>query len=378
MKKIICFAFVICLVVACFASCGSIKQNQAQKLIDQGDYQAAYEMLSEMKNNKKAQALLQNFQYVLVKRESGYLISSNPAYEEVFTYNEHGLLCKSVSEDTVFDYEYDQNKRLVKALYNGSLNNEYEYDDKGNLIKHTSWLGKYPQFGYEYAYDDQGRMIREVVLRGNPDFNILELSYTTEYTYDKDGNRTSRTWTYQNGSTTRTDYTYDKDGNLIREKTGEIIVVEYVYDKRGKLLEENYQDATVQYTYDKDGNLIKKQRDEQVNTTSEYVNEYFYDENGRLIKETYQGYGNSVSQEVKATTLYSYDQDGNLIKKDESRITGANLYVTNFTYDSNGNLIEFIESSVGSQTYVYKMEYQLVYVPYPIHESILGIIHPER
>ena len=70
MKKIICFAFVICLVVACFASCGSIKQNQAQKLIDQGDYQAAYEMLSEMKNNKKAQALLQNFQYVLVKRES--------------------------------------------------------------------------------------------------------------------------------------------------------------------------------------------------------------------------------------------------------------------------------------------------------------------
>ena len=374
MKKIICFAFVICLVVACFASCGSIKQNQAQKLIDQGDYQAAYEMLSEMKNNKKAQALLQNFQYVLVKRESSYLISSNPAYEEVFTYNEHGLLCKSVSEDTVFDYEYDQNKRLVKTLYNGSLNNEYEYDDKGNLIKHTSWLGKYPQFGYEYAYDDQGRMIREVVLRGNPDFNILELSYTTEYTYDKDGNMTSRTWTYQNGSTSRTDYVYDKDGNLIREETG-AVVVEYVYDNKGNILEEKNNSTTVQYTYDQNGHLTQKISKNLTSGYVEYSFIYEYDGNGNVIKETQESQMNGP---YKGVTSYTYDKNGNLIQKALSYNSNGNDYAQNFVYDSHGNLIEYTQASPGGQTYVSKMEYQLVYVPYPIHESLLTIIHPEQ
>ena len=374
MKKIICFAFVICLVVACFASCGSIKQNQAQKLIDQGDYQAAYEMLSEMKNNKKAQALLQNFQYVLVKRESSYLISSNPAYEEVFTYNEHGLLCKSVSKDTVFDYEYDQNKRLAKTLYNGSLNNEYEYDDKGNLIKHTSWLGKYPQFGYEYAYDDQGRMIREVVLRGNPDFNILELSYTTEYTYDKDGNMTSRTWTYQNGSTSRTDYVYDKDGNLIREETG-AVVVEYVYDNKGNILEEKNNSTTVQYTYDQNGHLTQKISKNLTSGYVEYSFIYEYDGNGNVIKETQESQMNGP---YKGVTSYTYDKNGNLIQKALSYNSNGNDYAQNFVYDSHGNLIEYTQASAGGQTYVSKMEYQLVYVPYPIHESLLTIIHPEQ
>ena len=374
MKKIICFAFVICLVVACFASCGSIKQNQAQKLIDQGDYQAAYEMLSEMKNNKKAQALLQNFQYVLVKRESSYLISSNPAYEEVFTYNEHGLLCKSVSKDTVFDYEYDQNKRLVKTLYNGSLNNEYEYDDKGNLIKHTSWLGKYPQFGYEYAYDDQGRMIREVVLRGNPDFNILELSYTTEYTYDKDGNMTYRTWTYQNGSTSRTDYVYDKDGNLIREETG-AVVVEYVYDNKGNILEEKNNSTTVQYTYDQNGHLTQKISKNLTSGYVEYSFIYEYDGNGNVIKETQESQMNGP---YKGVTSYTYDKNGTLIQKALSYNSNGNDYAQNFVYDSYGNLIEYTQASAGGQTYVSKMEYQLVYVPYPIHESLLTIIHPEQ
>ena len=374
MKKIICFAFVICLVVACFASCGSIKQNQAQKLIDQGDYEAAYEMLSEMKNNKKAQALLQNFQYVLVKRESGYLISSNPAYEEVFTYNEHGLLCKSVSEDTVFDYEYDQNKRLVKTLYNGSLNNEYEYDDKGNLIKHTSWLGKYPQFGYEYTYDDQGRMIREVVLRGNPDFNILELSYTTEYTYDKDGNMTSRTWTYQNGSTSRTNYVYDKDGNLIREETG-AVVVEYVYDNKGNILEEKNNSTTVQYTYDQNGHLTQKISKNLTSGYVEYSFIYEYDGNGNVIKETQES---KMNGHYKGVTSYTYDKNGTLIQKALSYNSNGNDYAQNFVYDSHGNLIEYTQASAGGQTYVSKMEYQLVYVPYPSHESLLTIIHPEQ
>ena len=374
MKKIICLVFVICLISASFVSCGSINRNKAQKLIDQGDYQAAYEMLSEMKNNKKAQALLQNFQYVLVKRESSYLISSNPAYEEVFTYNEHGLLCKSVSKDTVFDYEYDQNKRLVKTLYNGSLNNEYEYDDKGNLIKHTSWLGKYPQFGYEYAYDDQGRMIKEVVLRGNPDFNILELSYTTEYTYDKDGNMTSRTWTYQNGSTTRTDYTYDKDGNLIREETG-AVVVEYVYDNKGNILEEKNNSTTVQYTYDQNGHLTQKISKNLTSGYVEYSFIYEYDGNGNVIKETQESQMNGP---YKGVTSYTYDKNGNLIQKALSYNSNGNDYAQNFVYDSHGNLIEYTQASAGGQTYVSKMEYQLVYVPYPIHESLLTIIHPEQ
>ncbi len=377
MKRIFCLLFTVCLISVSFVSCGNAKCQRAQNLIDAGAYEAAYEILKEMEDNKNAQELLQNFHFVLVKRESGYLISSNAPHETVLTYNEYGLLSRSSSEGTVFDYEYDENKRLVKTFYNGSMDNEYVYDDKGNLVKHTSWAGDFPQFGYEYTYDDQGNMIKEVVLRGEYDFKILQVSYTTDYTYDKDGNMTAKAWTYPNGSTTRTDYVYDKDGNLIREEMG-AVVVEYFYDKDGKLLEEKHADAVVQYTYDKDGKLTKTQRDENVNTTSEYTCEYFYDENGWLIKETYTGYGNSVSQEVRATTAYTYDQAGNLIRKDETRINGSNQYVTKFVYDTNGNLIEYTEAQPGNSTRVSKMTYQLVYVPYPIHPSLLEIIHPEH
>ena len=374
MKKIICFTFVICLVVACFASCGSIKQNRAQKLIDKGNYQAAYDILKKMDNNKNAQELLQNFQFVLVQRQSGYLLSENAHDKDVYTYNEYGLLCKSESENGVFEYEYDQNKRLVKELYNGSMTNEYEYDSKGNIIKHTSWWGSYPQFGYEYAYDDQGRMIREVVLRGNPDFNILELSYTTDYTYDQDDNMTSSTVTYQNGSTARTDYVYDENGNLIREERG-AVVVEYVYDDKGNILEEKNNSTTVQYTYDQNGHLTQKISKD---LTSGYVNYSFiyeYDGNGNVIKETQESQMNGP---YKGVTSYTYDKNGTLIQKALSYNSNGNDYAQNFVYDSHGNLIEYTQASAGGQTYVSKMEYQLVYVPYPIHESLLTIIHPEQ
>ena len=374
MKKIICFAFVICLAVACFASCGSIKQNQAQKLIDQGDYQAAYDILKEMDNNKKAQELLQNFQFVLVQCQSGYLLSENAHIKAVYTYNEYGLLCKSESKNGVYEYEYDQNKHLVKALCNGSMTDEYAYDDKGNLIKHTSWFGNYPQCGYEYAYDDQGRMIREVVLRGNPDFNILQLSYAVDYTYDREDNRTSMTVTYPNGSTSRTDYVYDKDGNLIREETGSV-VVEYVYDNKGNILEEKNNSTTVQYTYDQNGHLTQKICKDLTSGYVEYSFIYEYDDNGNVIKETQES---QMNGRYKGVTSYTYDKNGNLIQKALSYNSNGNDSAKNFVYDLHGNLIQYTETSAGGQTYVSKMEYQLVYVPYPIHESLLTIIHPEQ
>ena len=374
MRKIICFAFVICLVVACFASCGSIKQNQAQKLIDQGDYQAAYDILKEMDNNKNAQELLQNFQFVLVQRRSGYLLSENAHNKAVYTYNEYGLLCKSESENAVFEYEYDQNKRLVKMLYNGSLNNEYEYDDKGNLVKETIWSGDTPISGREYVYDDQGNLIQEKELRGMLDLPYLQLSYTIDYTYDQDGNMTSMTVTYQNGSTARTDYVYDENGNLIRKEMG-AVVVEYVYDDKGNILEEKNNSTTVQYTYDQNGHLTQKISKNLTSGYVEYSFIYEYDGNGNVIKETQES---QMNGHYKGVTSYTYDKNGNLIQKALSYNSNGNDYAQNFVYDSHGNLIEYTQASPGGQTYVSKMEYQLVYVPYPIHESILTIIHPEQ
>ncbi|MBO5842377.1 MAG: RHS repeat protein [Clostridia bacterium] len=374
MRKIICFAFVICLVVACFASCGSIKQNQAQKLIDQGDYQAAYDILKEMDNNKNAQELLQNFQFVLVQRRSGYLLSESAHNNAVYTYNEYGLLCKSESETGVFEYEYDQNKRLVKALYNGSMINEYASDDVGNLVKETIWSGDTPISGREYVYDDQGNLIQEKELRGMLDLPYLQLSYTIDYTYDQDGNMTSMTVTYQNGSTARTDYVYDKDGNLIREERG-AVVVEYVYDSKGNILEEKNNSTAVQYTYDQNGHLTQKISKNLTSGYVEYSFIYEYDGNGNVIKETQES---QMNGHYKGVTSYTYDKNGNLIQKALSYNSNGNDYAQNFVYDSHGNLIEYTQASPGGQTYVSKMEYQLVYVPYPIHESLLTIIHPEQ
>ena len=199
---------------------------------------------------------------------------------------------------------------------------------------------------------------------------------TVSYTYDKNGNKKSETlangvvstYTYnkanritkiENKSGTSTissyEYTYYLDGSDACKKRGEngIIVetTEYEYDGLKRLTEESVATGnntdTFAYEYDDYGN-----RSKMTATGSEnYETVYDYSVNGKYtallqkeVKTVEQENPLDLTNNVKQT-VYTYDKNGNQIKKTADGKTETN------TYDGLNQLIGFTD---GKTTASYK------------------------
>ncbi len=109
-----------------------------------------------------------------------------------YTYDAKGNLVKeSRSNGNVYDYTYDNVGNLIKKVYtdeNGYVDtDEYFYDERGNLLKHVSVVTDIDWFVpgtsvEEYVYDANDRVTKYVYVQYDGD------KYTTEYTYDVNGN----------------------------------------------------------------------------------------------------------------------------------------------------------------------------------------------
>lgn len=151
----------------------------------------------------------------------------------------------------------------------------------------------------ERIYDENGSLLKKTIryAAGVPTGNY------TEYEVDESGQITEGTAFSEDGTETGRYFSFEYDeagrlsGVLYEGKDGEKYTGEYQYDEHGnrisrKFVSENgssFQDEEIKNEYDAEGTLIKstisfKLQEGEIETSSTRVSEYQYDADGKLVK----------------------------------------------------------------------------------------------
>lgn len=311
----------------------AVKYDEAFALIEQGKYEAAYQIFHDLGEFRDAKEQLSFFRYVPTKVVTRNTILGYIMQEDIL-YNDKNLPVKQTntlgSSSTVYEYIYDDNGILTELRYQNNYNDVsvvYLYDENNRVSKvTTSYNGEMLSYE-EYTYDENGNRIRKV-------------TDGSDYRYDYN----------ENGQVTKY-YSVGKDGK-------EYVICEYVYDASGNLTEEismvNGSLATaIVYAYDKNGVLIRKTYD--IGTEAEESIDYVYHENGKILQKVIT----SVAGSVKLLD-YLYDTDGNLI----GSVATIDLYVD---IETEGIVSETVS-----------IENQFVYFPHTVPDVIQSIITPDH
>lgn len=216
----------------------------------------------------------------------------------------------------------------------GEILREYEYDDKGNVIRETSALPSDQYTTYVYTYDKDGNVINKVEKL----FDSGELVREEVTTYDKNGNVI-----FSKDPRGECEYTYDSQNN----KT---LCLEYDYNGKFVGKEEYEYDSnnnnTLLLEYDSNGKLESK-TECSYNKDNKLVSSKTYDGNGVLTKRcenTYDSKSNLISSawyEANdiVTSITKYDKYGRKVYEAGGYTEDKKLVIKEYTFDSKGNLI---------------------------------------
>ena len=298
-----------------------------------------------------------------------------------YTYDSMGRITKSVSNGLTTNTIYDSlGRKYTEGEYDGdgySVFRGFFYEGVSQYVS-KEITGQYNLLLYSsktYEYDGEMRVVK-VKESGNE---------TASYTYDANGNKKTETlangvvstYTYNNnnkvtgitnkkGNSTISSYEYSyyldgSDACKVRSEGSIIETTSYEYDGLKRLTEESVaignSTDTYAYEYDDYGNRLKM----TVTGSENYVIEYSYsDAQGKytalLQKETktveneedndlLNPYGNFKIEQ----TVYSYDKNGNQIKKVVDGKTETN------TYDGLNQLIGFTDGTT-TASYAYNVD----------------------
>ncbi len=245
-----------------------------------------------------------------------------------YTYDKEGnrtVMNTSRSSTTVnspLNYGYDNEYRLTSATGAiGAINEAFTYDSVGNRLTE---LGQ----GTPSVYDNANRLMQDS-------------QYT--YTYDNNGNMTSKTDIATSLTTT---YTYNAE-NVLIQISGPSLTAQYRYDGFGRRIEKNIDGVVTRYVYD--GDMILQEYDGNnaliaLHYHGESVDEILYTNrlgNGDFIFFT-DGLG-STTELIQSSTVvqdYVYDVFGNIVSQTGTTI---NPYTyTGHEYDSESGLYYFM------------------------------------
>lgn len=226
----------------------------------------------------------------------------------------------------IAEYDYYKNGAAKSVIYAGGAREDYTYYPDGRLESLVNKDNKGVAFeSYVYTYDANGNMLSKEDKKGK-----------TSYTYDN-LNRLKKVNEEYIGKTT--EYIYDKLGNRsnVTIKENGIITEEHTYNYNYDLNQLNSVivkvDGTVAsityYTYDANGNQIKTETD-GITTI------FAYDEFNQLIsadgaKYGYNAEGYRVSKNVNGSlTRYIYEYDKVVLEVNTAgNQEGRNIYGTN-------------------------------------------------
>lgn len=326
-------------------ACGEeVKKSGYQQALDaiaKEDYDAAYALLKESKDRRAAEEL-KKFVFVPVKHTFKNSNGTDNIYQ--YTYDALGNLLQKKTTYTGGEY-------LHKYTYSGYKMMSYYYQNSGYV------------YAYKYIYDSAGNRVQEWHLDRNGDW----IGKTT-YTYNEQNLCLSKETINKENAQDMTPelaetryYTYDGEGRVLSDEhtcyyEGEVLekyTIYYTYEQDGSYCEVTHSEGSdsglnlVSTTYyDADGKVLKGERrtDEEPESYTTY--EYRYNARGDV--EYYHEY--YAPNETEKVTLYEYDDQGHLLKKETTDQAGETTYIECNTYDEAGNRLthEKVDMAVNS------------------------------
>ena len=209
---------------------------------------------------------------------------------EAYVYDEEGRRSHSVDEEgRVIKYLYDEKSRLSVVLYPWSDEianlGRREAEESGLFISGAGLTGERYSFASLEMAALRNALNRAAPMRGNA-VNTSQIMFRESYTYDKNGNRMSKTTPFGSIS-----YEYDEENRLL--KRGDVV---YTNDKDGNILSERGLRYEARYEYNDQGRMIYSEVINHVQRLHA-ENSYSYDAFGRRTLT-----GNKMGQALR--TLY--------------------------------------------------------------------------
>ncbi len=302
------------------------------------------------------------------------------------------------------EYEYDYADRLRKVYDNGNcqacytynpdgtmkaleiggnsgegvLYTEYSYDRDRNLtglktlIRQGALNGKYGLLTVNhYSYDKAGNCVIKQTLSGETRYSYDSLYQLTEavypnkreqFTYDRAGNRLTRTAAREHGEAVREAYTYDNANRLTKRSIYNMTAGAQEIPETPEMADRMYR-----YTYDRQGNMLSDgdntyqydgmNRLKEINTKAGDIQKNHYDgeglraeleENGKLVSFLYSD-GEAVLEDSEAAGITRYIRGLGLLTSDSESARTYYHYasddlgsITHIT-DEEGNVLNRYE-----------------------------------
>ena len=225
-----------------------------------------------------------------------------------YTYDAGGRITAVQTPFGTTSYAYDALDRQVKVTDQNGAGAAYEYDKNGNrtAIRYTNGIScilvydGMNRLTSEKLLDKDGKVLEQYLYKLGKAGEILsieESGRTVQYSYDKLYRLTGETVLMNSVPVRTAGYTYDKVGNRLT-KTEDGVTTKYTYNALNQLVSENSK----KYQYDKAGNLVSVKGG---GSSSLYV----YDAENRMVQATV------TDGEEQITESYAYDFAGNRTAK---------------------------------------------------------------
>lgn len=233
--------------------------------------------------------------------EKHYRLVKKTAYGAIFSAETGSLF------DLITEYNYDEKGNLIREImYDSAGNNladsiEYEYDEDRNKIRTNRLISGVLDSYIVYEYNLENKLIRETEYNLGNSYELDSfINCTIEYAYDADGKLVSRQSTDAVGNTETTTCEYDNKGLLSKEviKGNDLTQTNtYTYDDRNRVTKIEYSNGVLEeYTYSEESNLPIKKVNKVPSLTTTYL--YSYDEFENLIKETIENSESGSKEEI--------------------------------------------------------------------------------
>lgn len=236
------------------------------------------------------------------------------------------------SKNVSKSYTYDNMGRITKSVSNG-LTTSYIYDALGRKYTESEYDGENYSIFRGYFYEGVSQYVSQE-LTGQ--YNLLLYS---DKTYEYDGEM--RVVKVKESGQETVSYTYDANGNKKSETLANGVISTYTYNRANRITKienkkGNSNISVYEYSYYLDGSDACKVRNENgiMETTS-----YEYDGLKRLTEESVK-----VGNKTSDTYSYEYDDYGN---RSKMTATGSENYVTEYSYsNAQGNYTALLQKEV--------------------------------